>query len=265
MHAAAASHCPAHSVLADCGDAPPGMFSSGARSILVGNQAHLPHAAHRLGPIARPQLGEQLADVIAHAIRASDPARRRSPCPSPPQADAAPPSHAHSAPVAGGRRPSPSPPRAIAPPPCMKNRGPIRGMRPRAARSPRAPAPAAMRRPSRRTSAGTPPDVRPQRPPRLRGAPVAGTPFPGVAAGCRDRAAWRGGRRRTTRTALQSSPSNKAENYAGDSPVTPFDGRGHWKPPPSRRLYTITRPVRSQTGRFNLSSRLERKANTAPL
>ena len=60
-HAAATARCPAHSLLTDCGDALPGMFWSGARSIRVGNQAHLPRAAHRLGPIARPQLGEQLS------------------------------------------------------------------------------------------------------------------------------------------------------------------------------------------------------------
>ena len=52
----------------------------------------------------------------------------------------------------------------------------------------------------------------------------------------RGQAACRGRGRRTARTAFQSRPSNNAENCAGDSPITPSDGRGHWKPPPSRRL-----------------------------
>ena len=49
---AAATRCPAHPVLADCGDALPGMFSGGARSACVGNRARLPRGG--APPRARP-------------------------------------------------------------------------------------------------------------------------------------------------------------------------------------------------------------------
>ena len=52
------------------GVAPTPSSANRGRSGFAGDQAHLPCPAQRLGPVARPELGEQVAQVKAHSVGA---------------------------------------------------------------------------------------------------------------------------------------------------------------------------------------------------
>lgn len=67
------------------------------------------------------------------------------------------------------------------------------------------------------------------------------------------------------RTNLQSSPSNRAANIAGDMRITPSAIVSQTNLQPSRRLCTNTRPVRSQTKILIRSARFDRNTKAAPL
>src|SRR3546814_17344611 len=63
----------------------------------------------------------------------------------------------------------------------------------------------------------------------------------------------------------QSSPSNSAAAWAGDIRITPSRTPGQTNLPPSSRLCTSTKPVRSQTKILILSARFDRNTKAAPL
>ncbi|MCG2643615.1 hypothetical protein L6639_30920, partial [Bradyrhizobium sp. WYCCWR 12678] len=75
---------------------------------------------------------------------------------------------------------------------------------------------------------------------------------------CRSYPATCGRRASSGRTNLQSNPSNKAANIAGDIRITPSAIVGQTNLQPSRRLCTNTRPVRSQTKILIRSARFDR-------